>query len=398
MGVVTAPTERQIKEVWLAEARRRMQDAHVLLQMAIKVTKSRVTILGIHDWGVKTLTSSTPQQTQGMHEKRMTFMVEEASGVEAPIIEQIKGTLTNPDSLLIMIGNPNERDTPFFDCFNKDRTNWWTFTMNAEESSIVDQDNVRKLAEEYGRESNVFKVRVLGEFPDQNPNTVMNSDDLEACCKLDPKMFAMRGGGIRQFGIDFARFGGDENVVYQRCGNSIISHWIKPQVEPIEAIRRAKLFARRSGWDKDPNVQWVVDAGGIGQGILHVLYEDGCHVHEFHSGGTAFNPDEYANQITEAFFTMAEKVKAREIALPKGDDVLIRQLACRQYNLNKKGQLIVESKAEFIKRQGLKEGDGHSPDRADAMVMAWYAGVMATGQIARKGPARRRVGQGRNAR
>jgi phage terminase large subunit len=398
MGIVTAPTMRQIKDVWLAEARRRMMDAHPILQKFIKVTKSRVLIGGedYPDWGIKTMASSSPENTQGLHEKHLTVMVEEASGVEAPIIEQLKGTLTNEDSLLIMIGNPNQRDTPFFDCFNKLRNLFWTYTMNAEESSIVDQDNVRRIAEEFGRDSDVFRVRVLGEFPLQNPNTVLSSDDLEACARLLANKMARINSGLRQFGIDFARFGGDESVVYQRCGNAIIAQKIYVRKEPIEAIRYAKLLARRCGWENDASVQWVVDAGGLGQGLMHNFYEAGLTVHEFHSAGKPFDT-QYDDQITEAFFNLRDLVRAREISIPN-DDVLIKQLATRQYDLTKKGKIKVESKKEYVKRQGLEEGCGASPDRADAMVMAWYRGAIASGQIARKGKQRKTVGSKRTAR
>jgi hypothetical protein len=112
----------------------------------------------------------------------------------------------------VCIGNPNLRDCAFFDCFNKDRELWHTFTMNAEDSEIVSKENIERIAEEFGRDSDVFRVRVLGEFPEQDPNTVMNPDDLEACSNTDALKFSQTGNQ-KQFGLDLARFGSERGGV-----------------------------------------------------------------------------------------------------------------------------------------------------------------------------------------
>ena len=347
-GIVTAPTMVQAKDVWLGRARQMIQASHPLIRRFIIPTKSRIFCGGdtvTHpDWGIELMAASRPENTQGRHDEYLTILEEEASGIEDPIDEQIKGTLTNENSLLIKIGNPNFRDVHFFHAFNKDRAEYNTYTMNAEESPMVDQGNVEKIAREYGKDSDVYRVRVLGEFPLENPNAVLSSDDLEACARLRPEVQAMIGPGFKQFGIDLARFGGDENVVYQRQGFAIIDHYIARNVEPIEPIRHALHMEKTTGWKKEDQVFWVIDAGGIGQGTLHVPIEEGKNVREFHSAGTKYvQDDQFADMISEAYFHTKEVVKARKLAIPN-DPVLIQQLCTRLYSLNSKGQIKVESK------------------------------------------------------
>lgn len=369
LGIVTAPTMRQCKDVWLSEFRRTMGNACPLLQKIIVPSKSRVTFFNRPDWQIRLISSAKPENAQGFHQTRLIFLVEECAGVPREIQEQIKGTLTNEDSLLVCIGNPNMRDCAFFDCFNKDRELWHTFTMNAEDSEIVSKANIERIAEEFGRDSDVFRVRVLGEFPEQDPNTVMSPDDLEACSNNDALKFSQTGT-LKQFGIDLARFGSDESVVAQRKGNAIIGYKFFVKKEPIEVCRYALHLQLACNWG-DSETVFVPDAGGLGQGVVHV-FKGKKHL-EFHSEGTS-TKREYANRITEAYFCLRDKVRNRSISIPK-DQRLISQLATRQYYINKKGQLILEAKDDYIKRLG------YSPDRADAVALAFYDRAVSGGYV-----------------
>jgi hypothetical protein len=393
LGIVTAPTMTQAKDVWLGTCRKMMNKAHPLLRSFVKPTKSRVLVGGVNhpDWSIQLMAASRPENTQGRHDKYLTFLEEESSGIEDEIDEQIKGTLTNENSLLIKIGNPNYRDVHFFDAFNSQRDEYHTYTMNAEESPIVDQNNVKKIAKEYGKNSDVYRVRVLGEFPLENPNSVLSSDDLEACTKLDPVRFAKRLPHFRQFGFDLARYGGDENVVYQRKGQAIIDYRVKRGCEPIEILRNGMNMERACGWAGDKSVRWVLDADGIGQGVLHFPIEEGKLVVEFHSASTKVMDQQFANQLSEAWWHTRELVRIRQLAMPN-DSVLIKQLCDRHYTLNKQGQIVVESKKDYLARKGLQPGAGNSPDRADAFVMVNYRYGIAPGRVIRAKGSGKKLG------
>ena len=166
--IVTAPTMRQAKEVWLAEARKRISLAHPVIREWFEVRATEIEIFGVEDWGIKLASASRPENMQGWHNDHLAFIVDEASGVDRAIIETIMGTLTNPRKFFLQIGNPNTRDCSFFDAFNRDRKNWRTLTMSAEDSPIVDKKNILRMEKLYGRNSDVFRVRVLGEFPLQD--------------------------------------------------------------------------------------------------------------------------------------------------------------------------------------------------------------------------------------
>lgn len=394
LTIITAPTMRQCRDVWLKEARLWHSKAHPAFQKLINITKSKVSIAGDPDWGVLTVTATKEENAQGYHQASLTVIAEEASGVPREIITQFKGTLSNPDSLFLMIGNPNTRDCAFFDCFNRQRHKWHCITLNAEESPphIVNPARNKELEEEFGRDSDVYRVRVLGEFPHTDPNSVISSEELEKCVGDATHMYkhVVRERSktdntiAKQISLDFARFGGDENTVFRRSGNAIVEWKYFAHTEPARVVEYAFRLQAEAGW-KDSECWYVGDAGGMGQGLMHKFHDAGKRILEFHNGSVAVKSTEYENRITEAWFMFAKRVKAGLAHIPD-DNQLFQQLCGRKYFTTKKGKLVIETKDEYMKR------GNNSPDRADGLVMAFYDEITAKGNILHRPNAGHLVG------
>lgn len=380
MVVVTAPTMRQLKDIFLAEARRVLAAADPIVQRLFNVTKSKIEICGVEDWGIKLVTATKPENFQGFHQKRLCIICEEASGIEREIIETCKGTLTNPNSMLLLIGNPNTRDCAFFDCFNTHRHLWNTLTFNAEETPKSEWFDPRRnelLAQEFGRDSDVYRIRVLGEFPLQDPNCVLSSEDLEKVTNKELIYRVMKierpmGGLAKQFGMDFARYGSDESTIFRRQGQAILDWARFAHHEPTHVIDHAFRMQKEGLWT-DKETQYVADAGGMGQGVMVKFHEAGKRIDEFHNQGTS--PDDgCVNRITAAWFDFAKKVRARECYIPP-DNILLRQLSTRQYFIDKKGKIVLESKDDYEKR------GFDSPDRAEGCIYCFVDDCIARGRV-----------------
>lgn len=381
--IVTSPSMRQCKQ-WVDECRRIMRRAHPMLRRFVTVFNTRVEINGNPIWGIKTATATRPENLQGIHEKRLTFIADEASGVPRPIIETIKGTLSNPDALFLMIGNPNTTDCDFYNCFTTQRQHWHTLAWNAEETArdypqIVSPDRNARLEREYGRDSNVYRVRVLGQFPSQDPNSVMALSDLEICTRTSLLGCASITNilpAAKSFGIDYSRHGGDESVIGRRHGLALVELQTYVKKEPVEVTDAAFLMQHDAGW-RDRDCWYCFDAGGMGQGVAASYSETGKQAFEFHTQGVAYDSAMYADVMTEAWFCLRNLVKQHVVHLPD-DPRLLQQLSTRQYYFKRDGRLIVESKDEWRERLETDE----SPDRADAVVMAFYPHVVLEAKVA----------------
>lgn len=374
LTIVTAPTMRQCKDVWLVEAARVLETADPQLRRFIDITKTRLSIAGRDDWGVKLVTANKEENAQGYHQQNMTVIVEEASGVPREIITQFKGTLSNPNSLLLEIGNPNLRDCAFFDSFTTQRADWTCLTWNAEEtpeSPWFSQKRNHDLAKEFGRDSDVYRIRVLGEFPLSDPNCVIGAEELEK--RTDKALIykaILANYGCKQIGTDFSRYGGDESTVFRRSGNAIVEWERHSHTDPSVVVDLSFKMQAAAHWTNDECL-YISDAGGMGQGIMHRYYEASKRIVEFHNNGVA-SDNEFENKITEAWFGVARLIRDPAVAsyIPR-DPQLLQQLSTRQYYTTRKGKLILESKDEYMKR------GNNSPDRADGLVMAMYDGALA---------------------
>lgn len=182
---------------------------------------------------------------------------------------------------------------------------------------------------------------------------------------------------FRQIGIDLARFGSDESVIYMRQGAAIL-HWERlVKTEPGDVIEKAFLMQSDALWTDDETL-YVVDAGGMGQGVMRDFYLAKKKLMEFHNGGKSSDP-RFRNKISEGWFHLRELIRERRCWIPD-DPVLLYQLETRKYHLDKAtGKILVESKDDYKKRLKIES----SPDRADALVYAFYEGGPARGKVKR---------------
>lgn len=392
--VVTAPTMRQCKDVWLAECKQLMRRADPRLAELFKFTGTGYGVCGYpkDEWGCLLITATKAENAQGQHRKDMHLIEEEASGISREIDEQFKGTMSNPNAIVLKIGNPNTRDCAFFDCFHSLREMWDCFTWNAEEtpaSEWFDPARNKQIEEEYGRDSDVYRVRILGEFPHADPNCVLSSEEVQAVMDrrlMVPasKIVRPTGEQIRQFGIDLARFGGDENVIMRRKGNAILEWTFAAHQDPNDTVDQAFEMQDRAGWS-DRDTIYVFDAGGIGQGVAGNFHRARKRVVEFHFGGRSGKRD-YENKITRAWFQMAKVIRGEGPCYIPFDHRLLQQLSTRQYFTTRKGKLVLETKDEYMKR-------GHdSPDRADGCVLAFWEQHAGEGRVETRDGSGREVG------
>lgn len=386
LAVVTAPTMRQCKNVWLSQAQSLVMNGDKRLRSIYSFTGTGYGILGAakDSWGCYLATANRPEAFQGIHREKLLMLCEESSGIARPIIDTIKGTLSNQKGTYcwLQIGNPNTRDCAFFDCFHSlADAPWYCLHWNGEEtpeSAWFSKRRNEELAEEFGRDSDVYRVRVLGEFPATDSSCLINEGDLAKCYTPEARARAMAiPDNKKQFGIDLARFGGDENVIVARQGRMMLTMECYSHTDPNQAIDRAVMLQDMYTWPTK-DTMYVVDTSGMGEvavGNLGGQRRMGRRVHEFYSQNCANDSQKYANKITEAWCLFAKKIKAGEIYLgDKRDRKLTLQLTTRRYIVDKDGRIKIESKDEYKKRNAdTNDGDlGKSPDRADAVIMAFY--------------------------
>jgi phage terminase large subunit len=375
--VCTAPTRQQLNDVLWAEIAKWLETSKV--KRLLKWTKTKVYMLGHEDrWFATARTATKPENMQGFHEEYMLFIVDEASGVDDKIMEAILGTLSGPENKLLMCGNPTRTSGAFYDSHHKDRGEYKTHKISSRDSKRTSKRNIEMLERKYGKDSDVVRVRVDGEFPRSEPDVFIPLEYAEAAAMRDVypideeanKPIIPESAEL-EIGVDVARFGDDETVIIPRIGMLVpdIHRYTKQDTTMTAGwvIRHAKdlmtVYGRNYCYVK-------VDDDGVGGGVTDQLratiQEEGLHIYviDCHNGGKANDSDHYENWGTEAWATAREFLKDGDVQIPNDED-LIGQLTTRKYTITQKGKIKLESKDE-MKKRGLR-----SPDRADAFVLAF---------------------------
>lgn len=106
-----------------------------------------------------------PEALAGLHADDIMIIADEASWVPDEIFETAMSAMTNPNYIFLMISNPTRLEWYFYNAFTDNAENFQTLIFNSEESPIVDWWFVNNVIDDYGKDSDQYRVRVLWEFP-----------------------------------------------------------------------------------------------------------------------------------------------------------------------------------------------------------------------------------------
>ena len=366
--VATAPTKQQLHDVLWAEVDKWMSNSP-LLSMLLKWTKTYVYMIGYEKrWFAVARTATKPENMQGFHEDNMLFIVDEASGVADPIMEAITGTLAGENNKLLLMGNPTKTSGTFYESHTVDRALYRCHTVNAENSKRTNKENIAAMKRKYGADSNVVRVRVYGEFPEQEDDVFIPISWLEASCQTEMSDITakalgkyrndagilqpadVRGVTHIQIGCDIARFGDDKTCIGFRV-NEVVQLFKKYNGQDTSwtASNIAILYkSLKQNFKYKEKIAVVVDDGGVGGGVVDQLkalkrtepkvYEDmeiipvnfGQPIkHKYYADSTTFMMGVVKELI--APFDESGNPHKPEIVLPNDNDLVV-QLSCRKYS------------------------------------------------------------------
>lgn len=383
--VATAPTRQQLKDVLWSEISKWMNRSP-LLSKILKWTKTYIYMAGNEKrWFAVAKTATKPENMQGFHEDNMLFIVDEASGVADPIMEAILGTLSGGNNKLLMCGNPTKASGTFFDAFHSDRAIYKCHTVSSADSRRTNKDNIASLIRKYGRDSNIVLVRVFGEFPKQDDDVFIMLSSIEQCSSRAYELPTDKGMPYIMFGVDVARFGDDETVIYRNAKGKLelaVTRRGQDLMATVGDIVAQYKKAVREFPEYGGQIYVNIDDTGLGGGVTdrlkEVKREQGLHrlfvIPVVAAEKIDTNTKEgreaaeyYNNLTTHMWAVLRELLENRQVVI-EDDAETFAQLSVRKYFMASNGKLELESKKE-MKKRGVS-----SPDRADAVALSTYLG------------------------
>lgn len=383
--VATAPTKQQLHDVLWSEVSKWMSKSPLLSEI-LKWTKTYIYMVGNEKrWFAVARTATKPENMQGFHEDNMLFIVDEASGVADPIMEAILGTLSGENNKLLMCGNPTRTSGTFYDAFHADRTLYKNHTVSSADSPRTNKQNIESLIRKYGRDSNVVLVRVFGKFPKQEDDVFIMLSLIEQCGSKVYELPEDKGMPYIMFGVDVARYGDDETVIYRnikgKLNLAIHRHGQNLMATVGDIVVQYKKVIREFP-DYKGRIYVNIDDTGLGGGVtdrleevkreqkLHRLFIIPINAAEKIDTDTNEGKEaaEYYNNLTTHMWAvLRDLLRNKQIEI--GDEAdTFAQLSVRKYFMASNGKLELESKKE-MKKRGVA-----SPDRADALALSIYLG------------------------
>ncbi len=301
----------------------------------------------------------------GLHNKgkRIVLIFDEASNIADKVWEVAQGALTDEGTEIIWIafGNPTRNSGRFRDCFTRYKHRWITKQIDSRTVDGTNKKEIEKWRQDFGEDSDMFRVRVRGMFPRASSLQLIPNDWVAAAMKREP-VYTLRDPLI--CGIDIARGGDDNNVVCFRRG--LDARTIKPVKIPGSETRNTTVFIAKVCSlvaEHRPDAVFV-DSTGVGGPVADQLRRllIGTTIIDVNFASAA--PDaHYANMRTYIWWKLRESLQAG-LAI-QDDPALETEMTAPEYSHNARDQLGLEKKSEIKKRLGI------SPDDCDALALTF---------------------------
>jgi phage terminase large subunit len=400
--ISTAPTWRQVEKLLWKEVRASYNKSTIPLGGSLAPKSPELQIIQ-DQWYAMGLSTDDPDKFQGFHERNVLIIVDEAAGVSSKIFEGIEGILSSENAHLLMIGNPTNTtgefyksfqdksynrisisafDTPNFkqtgiteeDIANGDWLDKYTYTLNKKGGLVAPYMVTPEwVADKYVRwkpGSILYESKVRANFPNQSEDSLIPVSWIDAAMQRWDDI-PDDESEIRKMGVDVSEGSGDATVIAKRYGRKI------KELIVISGIDEMKITAHmRLHYFKDDIEVANIDGVGIGHSVVMRAKEMGLNAVSVKGSFSPCGDDEDEN-IKELFFNLRAQMywNLREllnpnrivnpfpIALPR-DEMLMQELSeVRWKPVN--GKIQIEDKKDIRKRLG------RSPDRADAVVLAF---------------------------
>lgn len=364
--IVTSPSFNQLQDGIIPEVRKWAGRLPPWLREQLEITSERVVRkpdTANNFISFRTARKETPEALQGIHAKHVLLLVDEASGVHETVYEAGQGTMSTPGSIAVLISNPTRVTGLFYKTHKKLKKLWRTHKITSFDSTRVDPGFPEQMAQTYGLNSQQYKVRVLGEFPEGNADSVIPRMWVEQAWERE---ILPTSRELKVWGVDPGR-GGDPTGFCERVGRGVteLREWYDDNVMLIVGHIKVK-------WDTLPPSQRpvtiFVDVIGLGAGIVDRLEELELPV-------TAVNVAEFAAMKERFVRLRAELWHEGRLFFERKDcwiskeidetlvEKFVEELSETAFKDHSSGKLDVESKKD------LKSRAVASPNMADAFLM-----------------------------
>lgn len=399
---MTAPTDRQVRNIMVPEVRRLFKSAGVLPGLLVGYDIRT----NYEEWfltGFKSSADNT-EAWSGFHAVNTMFVVTEASGISDTIYNAIEGNLQGNSRLLIVF-NPNvttgyaakAMKSARFKKFRlnslhaenvvskknvipgqvdyewvKDKVENWCILIRKEDVNEGEGDF--EWEGSWYRPNDLFRVKVLGMFPKVSEDVLIPYEWVELA---NERWKELKEEGYEpkkkcRLGVDVAGMGRDSSVLAPRYGNYAAEFEVHNSAGVADHMHVAGMAV---SYLKQKGAKAFIDTIGEGAGVFSRLRElnyQNAYSCKFSEGAKNLHDVTevytFANMRAYLYWTVRDWLNPKngfQPALPP-NDLLMQECTEIHWKFSSSGDIIMEAKDDIKKRLG------RSPDYFDALANTFY--------------------------
>jgi len=287
------------------------------------------------------------------------YIFDEGSAVHDVIYEVSQGGMTDGEGFFFLFGNPTRNKGAFFDAFHKNKHRWLTQQIDSRDCALPNKRKIKEWLDDFGEDSDFFRVRARGVFPRSGVRQLIASDDVYFSMSRElPSV----NNHVMVLGVDCAWSGSCESVIQPRMGDDArtFERRVFRGIDPTQLASEVAAYANELRARGVPPAMIFVDAGGLGGGTYSRLLELGYPVYPVYFGDRkSCDTKQFKQKDAEMWWRMGEWLKA-DGCLDK-DETLSDQLTHREYSYTGAMQVVLQTK------DSMEEESVGSPDRGDAL-------------------------------
>jgi hypothetical protein len=302
------------------------------------------------------------------------YVFDEASAIPDEIWRVAEGGLTDGEPMIFAFGNPTRNTGMFYECNFGSKVHRWNHgSIDSRTSGISNKQTIEEWLQDYGEDSDFFRVRVRGLPPNASEDQLIPRDLARGAMSRtvtplsDEPLVAgvdVPDGGSAWFIVRFRR-GLDGNCAAPiRLPGSRVDR-------PAMITMLARILS--TGVLCKDMITRKIDAmfvdSAFGSPVVERLNLMGYdHVQEVRFGGKS--PDPHFANMRSFMWAKGVKEWLSRGALDPSDEKMLVDLTAPGFHLNKASAFVLESKEEMAK------SGRPSPDDGDAFALTFAAPVV----------------------
>lgn len=302
----------------------------------------------------------------GLHADYIMWLLDETGDYPEAVMPVCEGIFNGDpkEAHIVQAGNPTRRSGPLYRACTIARTLWKVVEITADpddpkRTPRVSREVALEQIQQYGRDNPWVKIRIFGEFPESDFDALIGPDEVSAAMRRTRTPSEIENMP-KILGIDVARFGDDQSVIFMRRG----LQGFKPlKFRNVDSTFGSGVVSRLID-EQDIDGTFIDNAGMGGGGWIDALVALGRTPIGIDFGGDASDKVRYHNKRAEMYFDAVEWIK-RGGALYESSELLAALTQTNYTFQRQSGKMILEPK------ESIKDKLGYSPDEADAFVLTF---------------------------